>query len=605
MHRAFPHRFRSTASCAFAAIVLAPPAVLAGVDPVPLWTGHGNQANANLGYSVAAAGDVNGDGFTDLIIGARGYDSGQADEGRAYLYLGSASGPEPVAVWSAESDQLLAFLGSSVASAGDVDGDGYADVLVGAPSYDGAALNGGRVYLYRGAPAGPAAAPDQIIDGTQASATFGCCVARAGDVNGDGYDDVIIGARGWDGAEMNAGRAVVHHGGPAGLDSLPSWTLDGTQDNEALGWSVAGAGDVNGDGYADVIVGAFFHDGALDDEGAAWIYPGSATGVESTPIWFARGGQAGATFGWSVAGAGDVNGDGYADVVVGARYFDGALSNEGRAFVFLGAASGMDSTAARTADGGQANAYFGWSVASAGDVNGDGFADVVVGAYQADVQWLDDGEARIYLGGPAGTAAEPAWTASSLQQGAAFGWSVAGAGDVDGDGFGDVVVGAHFHDDGQDNEGAAMLFRGGAEAPSAASWWKGSGGPAAVSYGFAVGFVGDVNGDGYTDVLVADPLADVVSAGEGRADVFFGAALGPDTSPAWSTGGSQAGESWGRAACGAGDVDGDGYDDVLVGAPYRTQAFAQEGRAALFPGSTAGLAPFAAREWLGNATGAE
>ncbi len=560
----------------------------AGLSPGPVWTLDANQANANLGYSVSAAGDVNGDGFSDVIIGARSYDAGEINEGRAIVSLGSASGPTGIS-WTGDGDQVLAFHGTSVASAGDVNGDGYDDILVGASSWDGVHSNEGRAVVYLGGPSGLAAVPAWERTGEQSAASFGISVAGAGDVNGDGYADVIIGSRGWDGAEANTGRARIYLGGAAGLDTLAAWTVEGTQDDEAFGGAVAGAGDVNGDGFSDVIVGAFFHDDGHTDEGAAFVYLGAAGGPALTPDWSFRPDQADASLGYSVAGAGDVNGDGYADVIVGARYHDDTESNEGRVYVFLGGADGLEASPVWFADGGQANANLGWSVATAGDVNGDGLADVIAGAYRADVTWLDDGEARVYLGTPGGPADEPGWTASSGQQAAHAGWSVSGAGDVDGDGFGDVIVGAYFFDDGQDNEGRALVYRGGADLPASASSWKGAANTNA--YGSVATYAGDVNGDGLDDLLVGDPLADAGVPGAGRVDLYFGASPSPDASPAWSVAGTQSGEALGRSAVRAGDVNGDGYDDVLVGSPFFTFFFQLEGRASLYLGSAGGLAP--------------
>src|SRR5439155_4465222 len=189
------------------------------------------------------------------------------------------------------------------------------------------------------------------------------------------------------------------------------------------------------------------------DEGRAFVFLGSASGLASTPAWTAESDQASADFGASVATAGDVNGDGYADVIVGAHLYDNGQSNEGRAFVFLGSASGLASTPAWTAESNQANADFGVSVATAGDVNGDGYSDVIVGAPLYDNGQTDEGRAFLYLGSASGLSASPAWTAESDQAGAQFAASVASAGDVNGDGFDDVLVGAPLFDNGQTDEG--------------------------------------------------------------------------------------------------------------------------------------------------------
>src|SRR5439155_20744300 len=150
-------------------------------------------ANAHFGAAVGTAGDTNGDGYADVVVGAPLYDNGQTDEGRAFVYLGSASGPASTAAWTAESDQASAAFGSSLAAAGDVNGDGYADVIVGAYNFNNGDRGEGQAYLYLGSATGPSLAPDWTVDSNQRDAALGFSVAAAGDVNGDGFGDVIVG----------------------------------------------------------------------------------------------------------------------------------------------------------------------------------------------------------------------------------------------------------------------------------------------------------------------------------------------------------------------------------------------------------------------------
>src|SRR5262249_31525458 len=139
------------------------------------------------------------------------------------------------------------------------------------------------------------------------------------------------------------------------LTTSAVWTAESDQDHANFGFSVATAGDVNGDGYSDVIVSAPYFSNGETDEGRVYLYLGSASGLSTTPAWTAESNQAGAVFGLSVASAGDVNGDGYSDVIVGAPNYTNGQNGEGRAFVFLGSASGLAASPAWTAEGDQAN----------------------------------------------------------------------------------------------------------------------------------------------------------------------------------------------------------------------------------------------------------
>ncbi len=182
------------------------------------------------------------------------------------------------------------------------------------------------------------------------------------------------------------------------LSTTANWTAESNQADARFGVSVSTAGDVNGDGYSDVIVGARLYDNGETDEGIAFVYYGSASGLSTTANWTAESNQVGAQFGYSVSTAGDVNGDGYSDVIVGANLYDNGQTNEGAVFVYYGSASGLSTTANWTAESDQVNAQFGFSVSTAGDVNGDGYSDVIVGAYLYDNGQTDEGAVFVYYG---------------------------------------------------------------------------------------------------------------------------------------------------------------------------------------------------------------
>jgi hypothetical protein len=352
--------------------------------------------------------DVNGDGFADVVIGAPNVNS---LTGLVEVYLGSANGLSTNFTTLKGGSGAFPEFGSSVASAGDVNGDGFGDVIIGSPSQTAAAA-----YLYLGSENGLAAMPTTINGGL----FFGQSVSGAGDVNGDGYADVLI-------SGTSGGRsplvANLYLGSASGLSVPPMAISNGGLD------SMGSAGDLNGDGYADIVLGNF---DANNANGEVSVYLGGPQGPAS-PVTIPGPVMYGA-FGYSVAAA-DVNGDGYADLAVGAPGETSTFS------VYLGSAAGvkmMPSTFPDPLHMSGTISYptdpdFGACVRGAGDVNGDGYGDVVVGASGVGV-------AYVYLGGPGGLAATPAQlrVAGSSQ----FGLSLSGAGDVNGDGFGDLLVGA-------------------------------------------------------------------------------------------------------------------------------------------------------------------
>ncbi len=576
----------------------------AGLSTSASWSAEGNQALSLFGAAVASAGDVNGDGYDDVIVGAYAYDNGQTDEGRAWVYHGSPAGLGTTASWTGEGNQVGAAYGRSVSTAGDVNGDGYADVIVGAYQYDNGQGDEGRVIVHLGSATGLAASPAWSAESNQVNALFGISVGNAGDVNGDGYADVIVGASWFDNGETDEGRAFVYQGSSSGLASSPAWTSEGNQAGALWGLSVATAGDVNGDGYADVIVGSWGYDQTQPNEGAAWLYVGSATGLLDAAQWSAAGQQAQAAFGYAVATAGDVNGDGYSDVLVGCPNHDNGQTDEGRASVYYGAPAGLATYFAWDDEGRQSNENFGYSVSSAGDVNGDGYSDVIVGAPDFTTNFNQEGRAYAYLGSANGLAQAPSWTVEGDQANGSLGFSVSTAGDVNGDGYSDVIVGEVFSEHGQLSEGRAYVYHGSPTGLASSPAWTAEGDQNAAHFGWSVSTAGDVNGDGYSDVIVSALDYFGGEAWEGRACVYHGSATGLASSPAWVTEGNQVGANFGWSVSTAGDVNGDGYSDVIVGARSHTDGEAQEGRASVYHGSATGLATSPAWVAEGNQVGA-
>jgi hypothetical protein len=424
----------------------------------PFWSAESDQAQARFGISVAGAGDVNGDDYPDIIVGASYYDNGYSNQGRVFVYHNSGTGLYPGPGWTADIDQHDAAFGCSVGPAGDVNNDGYSDVIIGARGYENGQTGEGGAFVYHGSESSLSDTPDWVVEGDQEYAKLGYSVSTAGDVNNDDYSDVIVGAISYHNGENGEGGAFVYHGSDSGLSTSADWTAEGDQVNAEFGTSVGTAGDVNDDGYSDVIVGADWHENDLMAEGRAYVYHGSGSGLSSSANWMVEGDQEYARLGSAVGTAGDVNGDGYSDVVVGADGDETSGNEEERAFLYHGSGTGLSPTANAVLEGDQPDAKFGSAVGTAGDVNGDGYSDVVVGAPDYDNGQTNEGGVFLYYGSESGLATNAVWSAESDQDHAQFGNSVGTAGDVDHDGYSDLIVGAYGYENDQQGEGGAFVY---------------------------------------------------------------------------------------------------------------------------------------------------
>ena len=530
------------------------------------------EATLDFAHAVAL-GDINGDGFSDLIVGAFGADAnGRSDSGATYVVFGRADGFAASVSLSAldgtsgfqisgESGPGPGNSGRSVSWAGDVNGDGIGDLIIGAYGLYAPELNSGASYVVFGRPdftplldvdnelelSSLSGSAGFRINGEAINNRSGYSVSTAGDVNGDGLADLIIG--GWSGGSLSGASYVVfgNAGGFApelelsALDGNSGFQINGEAQSEVLGISVAAAGDINGDGFGDIIIGAHGTNTSLNT-GASYVYVvfgrpdfTSLLNVNDELVLASLDGTTGFqisgevesdSLGKSVASAGDVNGDGFSDLIVGAHLADPNGNWSGATYVVFGKAdvfpsdlsvSILDGTNGFQINGESSYDVSGISVSSAGDMDGDGFSDLIIGAtgYGA----YAGGTSYVLFGRPDGFAATIELSGLDDNHGFALrgdavflghsGISVAGGSDINGDGFDDLVVGA--------------------------SHGMGSGAYAGVSY-IVFGsdrrgqadFVGDAANDNHigiaNDEIIIGGLGDDTLDGAGGADVLRGGA---------------------------------------------------------------------------------
>lgn len=397
---------------------------------------QGNGDQDEFARALESAGDVNADGYADLIIGAYRNDTGGSDAGEAVVY----SGFDGSILYQLNGLQPGDFFGHSVDGVGDLNGDGYDDFIVGADGADAAGVDSGAAWVYSGLDGSVLFS----LVGDAPNISFGLPVRAAGDVNADGYPDMVVGARLGDVNGLNSGQAQVF----SGLDGTELHTFLGDDALDEFGHWVDGAGDVNGDGYADLIVGAHLDDNSGQDAGSARVF----SGLDGTLLYHRDGADPDDRFGRNATGLGDINGDGYGEFMIGAPRYDTAAVNAGRATVY----SGIDGSVMYDYFGNSAGDRLGNYVSTAGDVNGDGVADILLGAPVDGLNGPDTGSVRLLSGSTGATL----YNYAGEEVGELFGVTTCGLGDANGDGLSDVVVGAPRADLGGTDLGRAEVHGG-------------------------------------------------------------------------------------------------------------------------------------------------
>jgi Ca2+-binding RTX toxin-like protein len=469
----------------------------------------GESASDYSGISVSGAGDINKDGYDDVIIGAHGADHNGRVSGSSYIVFGKAADEFDPSIdlsrldgsngFRIDGENVRDISGRSVSGAGDVNGDGYDDVIIGAPTGYRSSLPGASYVVF-------GKAVDEFdrsidlssldgsngfrIDGANSHNHSSDSVSGAGDVNGDGYDDIIIGA--YRASYVVFGKAS---GFDASIDMSSingnnGFRLDSENAGDRSGYSVSGAGDINGDGYDDLIIGAITTGSSGEAGGSSYVVFGKASGFDARIDLSSLNGSNGFRLdgmsdrdysGHSVSGAGDINGDGYDDLIIGAWSIDifglNSGSSSGSSYVVFGKADGfhpsidlssLDGTNGFRLDGVNAVAINGYSVSGAGDFNGDGYDDLIIGAHQADPNGRDSGSSYVVFGKADGF--DASIDLSTLSGGSGFsldgegavdwsGYSVSAAGDVNNDGYDDIIIGAPYADpNGRDSGSSYVVF---------------------------------------------------------------------------------------------------------------------------------------------------
>ncbi len=390
-------------------------------------------------------------------------------------------------------DKERSAFGWSICGA-DVNGDGINDLIVGAPMYSPTPdqYNCGAIFVYLGG-TDMDTLPDYIIYGEYPRDQFGISVASAGDFNGDGYEDIIVGAN----VTRDIGRAYIFLGGPE-FGGEPFVVFDGEEIVDNYGYSVSGAGDINQDGYDDVIVGALYNDARGDRTGRAYLYFGREIPIRTPDLIF-TGPESLMDFGCYISSPFDYNGDGAPDILIGAPEAGMYWMAPGEALIFFGGTM-LDTISDIRREGENPMDFYGGVVTGIGRFNADRFDDFAVGAYNNSIIDSSAGRVYIYLGGET-ISTTPYLILNGHTKGEGFGNMVASTNDFDGNGFDDLAVSGNYNILSGDTTGMVFIYSGGFMPDTIFDYYA-TGENKNDRFGWFIAPLGDINGDSLPDIAI-------------------------------------------------------------------------------------------------------